>query len=164
MHEHLCTCGLACAASQSLQGHMHASVKMTHVNCDNIVITCQSGTMIQQHTWGAVRHVAGTATVILGGGSHVMLLSANKDNLCMLQTVSTWVVEPIASNTCIYGQHTWPCWLQSKGECGWRCSRYSADINIYNGHPIATDLHALCLNSWPVAFLPVLTQAQPHTP
>ena len=60
---------------------MHASVKMTHVNCDNIVITCQSGTMIQQHTWGAVRHVAGAATVILGGGSHVVLPECEQGQL-----------------------------------------------------------------------------------
>ena len=29
---------------------------------------------------------------------------------------------------------------------------HSADIGIYTGHPIATYLHALCLNSWPAAF------------
>ena len=30
--------------------------------------------------------------------------------------------------------------------------RHSADIGIYTGHPVATELHALCLNLWPAAF------------
>ena len=37
--------------------------------------------------------------------------------------------------------------------CNSNSGVHSADIGIYTGQPIATDSHALCLNSWPAAFL-----------